>query len=193
MTLQDNQKTFQSLIQVQARSPQVKIIPFDPKEILRAQNELRQQQLVQATQSRLLGDNQQLFLIQTNDSEGQTGPADQRDILQEATEQILQDQQQQQQQQPVNLSDLVITNNIVVDCTNLQQHPPTELAISSPGFVRVTPKYITVKSPLAKKPQRVKKRLWWIFWLYCIILISVSNCDVTGVAYILYFVNILLI
>jgi hypothetical protein len=159
VTLQDNQKTFQSLIQTQVRSPQVKIIPFDPKEILRAQNELRQQQLAQ---SRLLGDNQQLFLIRTNETDRQQTGSDQRDILQEATEHILQDQQQHQhqQQQTVNFSDLVMSNNVGIDrTTSAQQHPPTELIISSPGFVRVTPNCITVKSPLAKKPQRVKKRL----------------------------------
>ena len=146
--------------QIDPRSPQVKIIPFDPKEILRAQNELRQQQLVQATQNRLLGDSQQLYLIRANDSGDQQTGSDQRDILQEATEHILQDHQQHPQQQPsVNLGDLVISNNIGLERTSVQQHPPTELVISSPGFVRVTPNYITVKSPLAKKPQRVKKRL----------------------------------
>ena len=106
-----------------------------------------------------------------------TGP---RDILREATEHILleaeqpqrshggvlisvggqqlsshhqqhqqQQQQHQQQQQPVVMT---------ASGTRTQQQPqPQDVLLSSPGFVRVTPNYISVKSPLVKKSQKVKK------------------------------------
>ena len=138
------------IVSALTKTPQLKIIPFDPREILRIQSEQ--------------------FIRQRPGNEVVTGP---RDILREATEHILLEaeqpqrshggvlisvggqqlsshhQQHQQQQLPAVMA---------ATGTRTQQQPqPQDVLLSSPGFVRVTPNYISVKSPLVKKSQKVKK------------------------------------
>jgi len=121
--------------------PQVKIIPFDPKEILGQQIVQPQTRVIRINPDQLKLDN--------------VLPTGQRDILREAAQHILHEDNQQQQHQSQQLQTL---GGVLISAGGQDQHHHHDsLVISSPGFVRVTPNYISVKSPLAKRPQKVKK------------------------------------
>ena len=152
---QNSQHGFQILQQTQTRSPQVKIIHFDPKEILRAQNKLQRHPQIQNT---LVLDNSQAYPVRPAGIILQT--SGQRDILKEATEQIHQDQQEPHTP-GLSLGGVVISHGYqrasLTTGTQQQQQLSSELVISGPGFVRVTPNCISVQSPLGKKTQKVKR------------------------------------
>jgi hypothetical protein len=143
-------------LETQPKTTQLKIIPFDPREILRIQNEQRIQ-----LQTQLIPDRPDFLQPSKPAEDFMSGT---RDILREAAEHILNEDQPQKvhhggvvisvgaQQLPLqNPAGIVIGAGI--------QKPQQDVLISSPGFVRVTPNYISVKSPLVKKAQKVKKTL----------------------------------
>lgn len=152
--LAENSKVFAPTVQnaPQPKMQQFKIIPFDPKEIL---HRLQSDQIAQS-QTRLIRINPDQL---KPDNLISTGP---RDILREAAEHILQDDNQnqqlhqQQQQHHIQPQSHQTVGGVLISSGSQEAHHH-DLVISSPGFVRVTPNYISVKSPLAKRAQKVKK------------------------------------
>ncbi len=153
--------SFQNLLtHGQVRPQQVKIIPVNPKDFLRIQDEQRQQQQQNQTflfqsQNRILPETP-VYLVKPTDIV--FSGSGQRDIRQEATEHIL----RRDHPSPVKLDVINPGGVVMTSGSSIQHRPSADLVMSSPGFVRVTPNYISVKSPLAKKSQKVKKALWWL-------------------------------
>jgi hypothetical protein len=84
------------------------------------------------------------FLVKPVGEAAASGLTEPRDILREAAKHILHEDLQHQ-----SVSGVLVGSGLQTQ----------EVVVPSPGFVRVTPNCITVKSPLAKKPQKVKKSL----------------------------------